>query len=456
VLAISGVVCLTVATRADTEPAAAAPTPSAPKPALATPLWSPRRVPAVFGAVVAAAKLTRGLTSVAAPFSSCVAVDSATGPLTRIHTTTPLAGASTQKLLVAASALAVLGPQHRFETRAVATAPIHDGTLDGDLTIVGGGDPVLSTSDAPSTATAPNTRLSTLADAIVGAGVHRINGALVADDSRYDRARRSPDWTPGELAEGDVGALGALVVNAGYANNGLPASDPALDTVQALAPLLSARGVQIANGATDPAHAAPKSAREIAHVDSPPLAPIIEQMLTASNNETAELLTREIGFARAGSGTTGAGTQAIPAVLTKLGVPVAGVVLHDGSGLAPVDRITCATLLAIVELASQPKFSAIDRGLPVAGRTGTLFGRFGGTSLVGRLRAKTGHIDKVVGLAGVIDPSANGATPGAHFAFIANGDFSTDGGESLQDQVAGAISAYLDAPVAPGSVPPPR
>ena len=113
-------------------------------------------------------------------------------------------------------------------------------------------------------------------------------------------------------------------------------------------------------------------------------------------------------------------------------------------------------LLAVVELGSKPKFAALNKGLPVAGKSGTLIGRFGGTALVGRLRAKTGHIDNVVGLAGVIDAAPGGTTPGARFAFVANGDFSTLGGESLQDQVAGAISAYLDAPVAPGSVPRPR
>ena len=73
-------------------------------------------------------------------------------------------------------------------------------------------------------------------------------------------------------------------------------------------------------------------------------------MLTASNDETAELLTRELGVVRGGGGTTAAGRRAIPAVLARSGVPVAGVVLHDGSGLAPDNRITCASLLGVVGL----------------------------------------------------------------------------------------------------------
>ena len=184
-------------------------------------------------------------------------------------------------------------------------------------------------------------------------------------------------------------------------------------------------------------------------------------MLTASNDETAELLTREVGRVRADVGTTAAGTLEIPAVLPTLGVPVRGVVLHDGSGLAPDDRITCASLLGVVSLATQARFSPITQGLPVAGQSGTLAGRLVGTPLAGRLRAKTGHIDGVVGLAGFVDA----ATPAGHpsrddqlirFAFLANGNFSTAAGETLQDQIAETIGDYLDAPNPVDLVPAPR
>jgi len=178
------------------------------------------------------------------------------------------------------------------------------------------------------------------------------------------------------------------------------------------------------------------------------LTDIVGEMLTDSNNETAELLTREIGYRRAHDGSTEAGVRAIPGVLARLGVPVAGVDLVDGSGLAHEDRITCGALMGVLALAARPQLHAIGDGLAVAGRTGTLAGRFAGSPLVDRLRAKTGHITGVVGLAGFI-------APGARFAFVANGDFSTDTGELLQDRVATAIGTYLDASGPPGLVPPP-
>lgn len=412
---------------------------------------SARRVPALFVDAVAGDRLRKQLATVVAPVDACVAVNDRSTALARINADRPLAAASTQKLLVAAAALSVLHPTHHFTTRVVSKGSIDGGTLTGDLVVAGGGDPVLTTASEPGPDTTP---LSGLADAIVQAGITRIDGELVADDSRYDRERAIPDWTAGEIADGDAGALGALVVNGGY-TDGAPASDPALDTVQQLADLLSARDVEISDGVSHTEDDAATGAKEIAHIESPPLSAIVEDMLRDSNNETAELLTRELGFQRSGLGTTAAGTQAVRIALARLGVPTTGVDLHDGSGLAPTDRVTCAALLRVIELSARPALAAIDHGLPIAGRTGTLALRFGGTSLVDRLRAKTGHIDGVVGLAGVID-AATGALAEPRFAFIANGPFSTDAGEQLQDEISAAIGAYPDAPTPAELVPAPQ
>jgi D-alanyl-D-alanine carboxypeptidase/D-alanyl-D-alanine-endopeptidase (penicillin-binding protein 4) len=385
----------------------------------------------------------------------CVTVASPDAPVTAVDPATPLAGASTQKLLVAAAAISALGEDHHFETRAVAGSDVHDGTLDGDLTIVGGGDPVLTSAAPSAPAAAPNTQLADLADAIVRAGVHHITGALVADDTRYDRTRTVPTWGPTDVADGEVGALGALIVNGGRGNDGRAASDPALATVQSLAQMLAARGVAIDGGETDPAHAAPDAAREIAHVDSPPLHDIVAWMLTVSDNETAELLTRELGFTHAHDGSTAAGTRAVPDVLARVGVPTAGVALVDGSGLSATDRITCPALMAVIGLGNTAPFAGIRAGLPVAGQSGTLALRFLGTPLAGRLRAKTGHISGVSALAGSIPPAHRHDAAGYRFATVVNGDFSTDAGATLVDGIALRIGDYVDDPDAPDPIPPP-
>ncbi|MGR3454816.1 D-alanyl-D-alanine carboxypeptidase/D-alanyl-D-alanine endopeptidase [Pseudooceanicola sp.] len=53
--------------------------------------------------------------------------------------------ASVAKALTALYALEVLGPDHRFETRLIATGPVEKGRLQGDLVLAGTGDPTLDT-----------------------------------------------------------------------------------------------------------------------------------------------------------------------------------------------------------------------------------------------------------------------------------------------------------------------
>ena len=185
VLALAGLACVTVGLRADPAPASA-PAPRIARQSASTPLLSARRVPAIFTSAVATDRLRMQLATVVSPADACVAVNDRSTALVRINADRPLAGASTQKLLVAAAALSVLQPASHFTTRVVSTGSLDGGTLTGDLVVVGGGDPVLTTSPDPGPAATP---LSGLADAIVRAGITRIDGALVADDSRYDRER---------------------------------------------------------------------------------------------------------------------------------------------------------------------------------------------------------------------------------------------------------------------------
>ena len=69
--------------------------------------------------------------------------------LARINADRPLAAASTQKLLVAAAALSVLGATSHFTTRAVSAGAVSGKVLTGDLVVVGGGAPVLTTAADP-------------------------------------------------------------------------------------------------------------------------------------------------------------------------------------------------------------------------------------------------------------------------------------------------------------------
>jgi D-alanyl-D-alanine carboxypeptidase/D-alanyl-D-alanine-endopeptidase (penicillin-binding protein 4) len=398
-------------------------------PGLHTPLWSPRRVPALFIDRAARVAYTRLLAPALAPYNACIALDASSGPVARINADTTHAPASTLKLVTAATALARLGA--------------------GDLVLVGGGDPVLATDDyvahehaMPARRSAQYTALARLADAIVAAGVRDVRGAILVDDHAQDRTRFLPDWKPSYVSEGEVGALGALTVNGGFGDplRQTPAADPAIETGLRLDALLAARHVRVARGVR---RIGVGGGREIAHVDSPPLATIVGDMLRGSDNYTAEEVMRAVG-----TGSTRAGIAVALQTMQALGVPTAGATLHDGSGLAPDDRVSCSTLLAVLELSSEPRFAAIDRGLAVAGRTGTLATRFVGDPLAGRLRAKTGSIDNVVGLVGIID-----APTRMRFAFLASGPFTTLGGEQLQAEIAHLVAAPVPAPAPDRLVP---
>jgi len=444
----------TVVERSDRAAEAASPSPTvAPSP---TPLWSARRVPQVVGVSAADLAFGRVIAGFAAP-GRCVAVDGADGPLARSAATAPLAPASTLKLLTGAAALRVLGPTHEFATKVVTTAPTSssDGVLHGDVTLVGGGDPVLSTPAGRArlasnrlTAGAPTTSLDDLAAAISAAGIRRIDGAIVADDSRYDTVRYLPSLKPSERRE--IGPLGALTVDDGIAvTTGSPADNPALLTAASLGGLLADRGIVATGGVR--IGRAPRGARTIASVHSPRLDAIVASMLTVSDNYTAEMLVRAVGLAVSGTGSTTAGLRAVVTTLSHLGVPTTGVALLDGSGLSPQGRVTCAALIAAVNLGDRTGYHALRTGLAVAGRTGTLALRFVGDPLAGRLRAKTGHIDGVVGLAGVV-PTTAGLV---RFAFVANGAFSVSGGEALQDQIAHLVASYPVVPPPGRLVPAP-
>jgi len=94
--------------------------------------------------------------------------DARTGKLHETHNAAQgLPPASVAKALTAGYALATLGPEHRFETRVIATGPVRDGVVQGDLVLVGGGDPTLNTDD-----------LVALAQAVVAKGVTQITGAF--------------------------------------------------------------------------------------------------------------------------------------------------------------------------------------------------------------------------------------------------------------------------------------
>ena len=388
-------------------------------------------------------KLTSRLDAVLANTNACLVVEDASGVVYR-RGDASFVPASTQKLLVAAAALDILGPSFRFATSVVAAkAPDGAGGVD-DLWLVGGGDPVLASPEfvdylgaQPLTSGAsPTTPLVELAAQLEAAGVRQVRNGLHGDDSRYERLRWLPTWKPIYFDEADVAPLGALEVDDGLQqlHPERLTTEPALLAATALARLAGGRHIAVAPA---PDASAPPGAMVLASVQSPTLAELVSAMIRSSDNLTAELLVRELDRVRGGSGTTTGGTAVVLNEARKLGLPVAGIRLLDGSGLSPGDRATCGVLVDALALASRAPFAAIAAGLSVAGRNGTLVHRFIGTPAEGHLAAKTGSIDGVAGLVGVLDEHAP-----IRFALLVNGRFAYSTGANLEDRVVAALGTY--------------
>ena len=367
--------------------------------------------------------------------------------------------ASNQKLLVAAVALEVLGADHTFVTRVASASPPADGAVDGDLVLVGGGDPLLSsdwylTSGLERRPVFDATSLDQLADGVVAAGVTRVTGDVVGDGARYDDEFYAPGWGTG-VAGIESGPYDALLVNdARVLGEDQRATDPNAAAAREFARLLRDRGIEIVGS---PVAATPELGDEpnvVASIESVPLTAVVAEMLTNSDNNTAELLVKEIGVASTSGavGTREAGAAAITAQLERWGVDVGPIVVADGSGLSLDNRVTCDALLDVLQ-----RFDVdgpLGAGLPVAAETGSLADAFVGHPLAGILRGKTGTLNNppfnadppaVKALAGYVPVEGGGAV---EYALVLNGPTISDQSEyrPLWNSLADVLATYPSGP----------
>jgi len=430
------------------EPVAVAPVTTSGSARVVTPLLSARRVPGVVTGQLATKDLVGALQQFTAdlPAPTCVnvAVDGAVVFAT--NSAEPVLPASNMKLIVAAVALERLGADYRYTTTVKQAA-------DGTLYLVGGGDPVLSSQvflDAAAAAAARNsasgslseppvdirTPVEQLADAVVAAGVTQ-TPAVVGDDSRYDGERFVPSWPASYAAGLEAGPIGALMIDDGFATftpKFTLAADPSKQAAAEFAQLLRDRGVAVGTTGSGPT---PADAAAVTSIQSPPLSDVVSEMMVTSDNNTAELLTKELGAALGGAGTREAGVEGIRQTLTGWGLALDGVALVDGSGLDRGDRLTCQVLLGVMDHAGAA--GPLAASLPIANQTGTLAPFFAGNPLAGKLRAKSGTLTGSKALTGFV-PTDDGHV--LTFSFVYNGPNARESAASLWDRFARALATY--------------
>ncbi|MFE9564064.1 D-alanyl-D-alanine carboxypeptidase/D-alanyl-D-alanine-endopeptidase [Streptomyces sp. NPDC006487] len=365
---------------------------------------------------------------------SASVIDTATGKvLYEAGARQPMTPASTVKIATAAASLAALGPDHRIRTT------VTPGSAPGRIVLVGGGDPSLTArKKAPAGSGGSLVALAAdTAQALKASGTDSV--ALGYDDSLYTGPvlhpiGENPNLAPVTALTADEGRP-----DASFSGPVKRSPDPSRDTARAFAALLKERGVKVTG---EPARAkAATGAVPLATTFSPPLAGLVERMLTHSDNDIAEALARQTALASGAPAGFDGVAQAVGARLAALGVDTAGSRFADGSGLNRADKVSAGLLTALLAKAADPQHPELRpvlTGLPVAGFTGTLRTRnSGGSPAAGLLRAKTGTLSGVNSLAGtVVDPTGRLLA----FAFLTANTPEPGAAEKGLDKLAAAVA----------------
>lgn len=420
---------------------------------LATPLLSVRRTPSVLAATAQASLLK----STAQPLlggidaSSCTSLAIDDVPIASVNADAAVIPASNLKVVIAAVALDVLGPGTTFTTQVVGPAPV-GGVVTGDVFLVGGGDPVLSESwytQATTTRKRPPlhaTSVEALADALVAAGVTHITGRVVADASRYDSEAYPPGWGDDLKKVADGVPVSALVIDDSISQEGVISADPTGAAAKTFARLLAARNVQVDGGTST--GTATVGLGVLAAVQSAPLTDIVNEMLATSDNLTAEMIVKEIHHVASGvQGTRAGGLQVVAERLAAWGVSTAGMQLTDGSGLSRDNRLTCTTLMQVLQrtAATDPLGAGLARGGQAGSTLAEYFDRAG---LIGVIQGKTGSLTGVKSLSGYFVAGGDEV----QFVIILNGT-SADSFVGVWDDLADVLLAASTGPTADSLAP---
>ena len=414
--------------------------------------------------------------------------------------------ASTLKIATAAAALVTFGPDARLTTRVEATAGIDgDGTLRGDLLLVGGGDPVLATAEYGRWVypARPRTPLESLVEDLVAAGLERVTGDVVAITTGYEGPLLAEGWPERYLWDLDARYADGLTVDAGLrtllsypepeddgtgadteagevaadgddddpvdpadrdpadveevvdlrdADRPPPdvdpivrvdhAPEPAVHAVRELVRLLEAEGIEVGGEPRGGEVPAPVVG-QLAVVASPPLGELLRFAVQRSDNQLTDGIFRAVAHTRTGTGSWEGGDRALRQVLDGLGIDHVGAAFADGSGLSRDDRATARMLVELDRRMLASRHAATWRSLmAVMGESGTLERRMAGTLAQGRFLGKTGTLRDVSGLVG----SAAGADGRRyHLAVIANDPGAARWiGRSLADELIMLLVADLD------------
>lgn len=331
-------------------------------------------------------------------------------PLYALNASHRMRPASTEKLITSISCLHYLGGEYNFKTDLRVKGTIANGTLQGDVYVVGGMDPLLSPSD-----------LNTMAKALRNAGINSISGNMYTDLSMKDDLPYGWGW----CWDDDYGPLSALMVNA--------KDDFNSEWNRAL----TKAGVKRSRAGVrqQQAPADSKSIVCITHT----IDEVLEPILKNSHNIFAECLFYQLA---AYSGQKNAGrkqaAKLIYDLIEELGLDSESYQIADGSGLSLYNYVSPELLVCLLNYAfSNPEiYQHLYPALPIAGVDGTLSNRMQDTPAYNNVHAKTGTVTGISSLAGYLT-ARNGHV--LSFCIINQGISSGRSGRDFQNEVCNAL-----------------
>lgn len=369
-----------------------------------------------------------------------------------------LVPASIQKLITTATALNVLGENHTYQTKLYYKGEIVDSVLNGDLYIIGGGDPTFN-----SRYFYRENPFDLWKDKLKEKGVSHIVGNIYYDDSYY-----SKDQIPDTWVWGDIGNYyGTGVSGLNYSDNTVfvefqSKEVDSLTEIKSITPtyadLIYDNRVVAANIRSDQAYifGAPEmnnryitgripsnrksfkvkgsvpnpgsfmaeswanfliqdsilentsvqneyitidsSFTLVDRYNSPPLSGIVFKINQHSINLFAEGILRELAKKKTLNNDFASGSSYIKQYWANKGIYTQNLFIKDGSGLSRFNGVSASTMIDVLKSMKDSK--AFYNSLPVAGVSGTLKNMLKGSFAENNLRAKSGSMERVRSYAG--------------------------------------------------------
>jgi D-alanyl-D-alanine carboxypeptidase/D-alanyl-D-alanine-endopeptidase (penicillin-binding protein 4) len=348
--------------------------------------------------------------------------------------------ASVEKLYTTSTALLRLGPTATLTTSLLGVGTVDPtGTWDGILYLKGGGDPTFGSAGFDWSAYRTGATVQRLVSNLVQSlHIRAIHGRIVGDESYFDSLRGTPSSHFGTDLLDVEGVLSGLAFNRGFGNftGAFPQARPALYATQQFVIALRAAGVRVPRSTPVYTGRVPPGAQQLAVVQSPPVAKLLQLTNAPSDNYLAEMLLKGLGARFGGAGSTAAGASVVRHdMLSNFGITP---ILSDGSGLSRADATSPLQVVTLLQkMYSNPYFFS---SLAVSGKTGTLDHETRGTAAYGRCHAKTGTLRDVANLAGYCQARDGHELA---FAFLANRLISPAYAHSVEaNRMAAALVRY--------------